>query len=115
MSEIDTIISSNILHRIGEMVITDVSWKMIYRNHGLSFSDEQWEKWARIYREDVIDNSGVEWEIADKENGQFYKVNTFKIRDRDDSRLIHHVYDISDYARMFRELSVYSAKRTCSI
>ncbi len=108
MSEIDTIISSNILHRIGEMVITDVSWKMIYRNHGLSFSDEQWEKWARIYREDVIDNSGVEWEIADKENGQFYKVHTFMIRDRDDCRLIHHVYDISDYAEMFRELSMYS-------
>lgn len=108
MSEIDTIISSNILHRIGEMVITDNSWRMIYRNHALSFSDEQWEKWARIYREDVIDGSGVEWEIADKENGQFYKVHTFMIRDRDDSRLIHHVYDISDYAEMFRELSVYS-------
>lgn len=108
MSEIDTIISSNILHKIGEMVITDVSWKMIYRNHGLSFSDEQWEKWAGIYREDIIDDSGVEWEIADKDNGQFYKVHTFMIRDRDDSRLIHHVYDISDYAEMFRELSVYS-------
>lgn len=108
MSDIDAIICSNILHKIGELVITDVSWKMIYRNHGLDFSDEQWEKWAGIYREDIIDSSGVEWEIADKDNGHFYKVNTFMVSDRDDLRLIHHVYDISDYAEMFRELSVYS-------
>lgn len=108
MSDIDTIISSNILHRIGEMVITDMSWRMIYRNNGLNFTDEQWEKWADIYREDIIDESGVDWEIADKESGQFYKVSTFRVKDRDDSRLIHHVYDISDYAEMFRDLSKYS-------
>ncbi len=108
MSDIDTIISSNILHKIGEMVITDLSWKMIYRNNGLGFTDEQWEKWADIYREDVIDEGGLEWEIADRESGQFYKVSTFMVRDRDERRLIHHVYDISDYAVMFRELSEYS-------
>ena len=77
MSDIDTIISSNILHKIGEMVITDMSWKMIYRNHGLGFSDDQWEKWAAVYREDSIDNAGVEWETADKDNGHFYKVHIY--------------------------------------
>ena len=60
MSDIDTIISSNILHRIGEMVITDMSWRMIYRNNGLGFTDEQWEKWAAIYREDIIGEGGVD-------------------------------------------------------
>lgn len=108
MSDIDNIISSNILHRIGEIVITDMSWRMIFRNNGLSFSDEQWERWAKIYKEDIIDSNGVEWEIADKDSGQFYKIHTFMVNDRDDHRLIHHVYDISDYAEMFRELSVYS-------
>jgi len=108
MSDINIIIQNSLIDKSSELIITDMSWKIIFRNNAIDFEDSQWSRWARLYMDEVIGEAGLEWEIADKEQGKYYKVRSFSDYYKGKQSLIHHIYDISDYAKLFRELSEYT-------
>lgn len=93
---------------IGEFLVTDPEWNILYRTNTLSFEDSQWNKWAMINRTDLFEDS--DWEIVDKESDKYYRARTFATKQDGDRYFVHHVYDVSDYAGLFRDLSVYSGE-----
>ena len=74
----------------------------------MDFDDDEWDKWARINRDEVPDDKGLDWEIADKESDRYYKVHSFLDVYHGEKSIVHHIYDVSDYAGLFRELSEYT-------
>ena len=108
MLNIDRLLNKFVRTNSGEFLITDTQWKLLYRSHTLSFDDEQWEKWILICKDEP--EPEPDWEIVAKDTGRYYKVKTVKISDDGQDYLVHHVFDISDYAKLFRELSIYSSE-----
>ena len=93
---------------IGEFLVTDVDWNILYRTNTLSFDVKQWKKWALIYKTDLFEDS--DWEIVDKESDRYYRARTFATEENGERYFVHHIYDVSDYAGLFRDLSVYSGE-----
>ena len=93
---------------VGEFLVTDVDWNILYRTNTLSFEEEQWKKWAMIYRTDQFEDS--DWEIVDKDSGRYYRGRTFSTEEDGERYYVHHIYDVSDYAGLFRDLSAYSGE-----
>ena len=106
----DLVEQGSLIDRTAELLITDENWKILYRNGVLDFSEEQWAKWSMLYQEDPVSETGLSWELADKSDGKYYNVRTFPDTSKGNLRLVHHVYDVSDYADIFRELTSYSSE-----
>jgi len=100
----------NLIDYTSEFLITDEKWTVLYRNHALDFTEEQWARWSMLYREETVEEMGLSWEVADKVAGKYYNVRSFPDRSKGELRLIHHIYDVSDYALIFRELTAYSSE-----
>ncbi len=100
----------NLIDHTSELLITDEKWTVLYRNHALDFTEEQWARWSMLYREETVEETGLSWEVADKAAGKYYNVRSFPDRSKGELRLIHHIYDVSDYALIFRELTAYSSE-----
>ncbi len=109
----EKIIQKCIASGIGEFLVTDIEWNILYRTETLPIDEKQWEKCALIYGTGVFEDS--DWEIVDKDSGRYYRARTFAVTQDGEKYFVHHVYDISDYADLFRDLSVYSGEwRTMS-
>ena len=104
---------SDILNRFindgtGEYIITDTEWNIVYKTGDIDIDDNKWSVWNRPYREDATDGLSLNWEVADKSSGQYYSVHSRDIVDEGVHFLVHHIYDISDFAGLFHDMTSYS-------
>lgn len=115
MADLKQLMSVVLPDRIGELIVTDLDCRMITRNHGLDFDDAKWRSWSVTFEADFPESNELEWEIADRESDCYYKVRSFLISgdspgaDGQDC-IVHHIVDVSEYAELFRDLSVYSGE-----
>ena len=93
---------------IGTLLITDTEWNILYQTGKPAIDSERWGKWSIGVRGEVAGEQVVEWEIAEKDAGVYYRVHTAELTDEGRRLLVHHVYDISDFAALFHDLSMYS-------
>ena len=107
MDNVDVIIQNSRIDKTAEIVVTDTSWKIIQRNNAIGFDEEQWSKWSRLYQEEPVDKTGFDWEIAEREEDRYFKVHSFAEKYNGRDILVHHIYDVSDYAGLFRDLTSY--------
>lgn len=70
----------NLIDHTSEFLITDEKWTVLYRNHALDFTEEQWARWSMLYREETVEETGLSWEVADKAAGKYYNVRSFPDR-----------------------------------
>ena len=89
-------------------VITDAAWKILYTSDAIKIDDEQWFRWTRMNHDESADGLDMEWEIADKNNGLYYKIRSKAIEDEGENYIVHRLIDVSDYANIFQDLSSYS-------
>lgn len=108
MANYDRILQRYFESAIGNYLITDTSWKLLYCKGSLLIGEDQWNRWSKLYHDDPTEDLDIEWEIAEKGNGLYYRVRTKEIRDGNESYLVHQVYDVSDFANIFHDLSSYS-------
>lgn len=113
--DINSIIAKCIRPETGELLITDREWNILYRTGGLKVTDEEWNRWREVFMEEPTGSEASVWEIADKKTGRYYSARSFVIEDRGERVIAHHLYDISDYAELFRDLGKFSGElRTLS-
>ena len=91
-----------------EVVITDLKWNIIYRTGVIKMSDAEWYEWTQSASRELSVGDFEEWEVADADTQVYYKVRTTCAAQDGETYLVHHMYDISDYAELFRELGNYS-------
>lgn len=93
---------------VGNYIVTDTSWKVLYCKGSLLIGEEQWKRWCRLYSSDPTENLDMDWEIAEKDKGLYYRVRTKEIVTEEDRFLVHQITDVSDFASIFQDLSSYS-------
>ena len=91
-----------------EVVITDLKWNIIFRTGVIKMTDPEWYEWTQGASFDLSVGDFEEWEVADADTQVYYKVRTTCATQDGETYLVHHMYDISDYAELFRELGNYS-------
>ena len=89
-------------------IVTDADWVILRTFGEITIDDDVWARWTRMYHDDPIEGMNMKWEIADKRSGQYYKVSTAAVEDDGEMFLVHELYDVSDYAIIFHDLSSYS-------
>lgn len=90
-----------------EVVVTDRAFNIIYRTRVMPIEDHELVKWCEEAVPGLDLSTDANWEITD--DGLYYKVMTTPVTDSDgNDYLVHHLYDISDYAGLFGELGTYS-------
>ena len=108
MENIDRVLQKFINSSDGEFIVTDTLWKILFKSGVIDIDTEKWERWVRLYKDDPTDGLDMDWEIADKDSGTYYKAYTKEVSVEDSRYLVHHVIDVSDYAEIFQDLSAYS-------
>ena len=93
---------------VGNYIVTDTKWKILYCKGSILIGEDQWKRWCRLYSEDPTENLDMEWEIAEKDKGLYYRVRTKEIVIDRESFLVHQITDVSDFASIFQDLSSYS-------
>ena len=106
----DLVGQDSLIDSTSELIITDTDWHILFRNSVLDFRDGQWDQWVQLYKEESVSEKGLSWEVADKTTGKYYNVHTFAAKTDGKTSLIHHVYDVSEYAGLVRDLSSYSSE-----
>lgn len=116
MYDYSELLRENLEKLVSDYVITDLNWEILYRSPNLPISAALWEKCTEGYESDDEDLRGKEWEIADREAEQFYRVRTVSGMVDGTEVLIHHIMDVSDYVDLFRDLGRYSKewRQLCS-
>ena len=97
-----------VFHNAGEIIITDSEHNILYRNNAMDFGSDKFRKWAFLYAEEEIPETGFSHEISDKETGRYYRVNVFPAEYEGERIYIHHFEDVGEYAEMIRDVSGYS-------
>ena len=108
MPNFDKILQHYFKSLVGDIIITDANWKILYKTGSIDVSEESWNKWCRRYVGDEVDGFCEEWEVAEKDTGHYFRVNSIEIKDDGTSYLVHQIADVSDYASIFKNLSSYS-------
>lgn len=108
IDNLDSVLRKCICSEIGELVITDTEWNILYRSMSLPFDDDDWNRWREMFMDEPMEDRSTTWEISDSGSDSFYNVRSFIITDQDNKYIVNHIYDISDYADLFRDLSRYS-------
>ena len=108
MANYDSILQKFFSTTDSNYVVTDAAWNILYISDSLKIDDEQWMRWTRMNHEENVDGLDMEWEIADKGNGLYYKVRTKTVEDEGENYIVHRLFDVSDYANIFQDLSSYS-------
>ena len=90
---------------VGNYIVTDTNWKILYCKGSILIGEDQWKRWCRLYSEDPTENLDMEWEIAEKDKGLYYRVRTKEIVIDRESFLVHQITDVSDFASIFQDLS----------
>ena len=108
MANYDSILQKFFSTTDSNYVITDAAWNILYTSESLHIDEDQWSRWTRMNHEEAVDGLDMEWEIADKNNGLYYKVRSKVIEDEGEKFIVHRLYDVSDYASIFQDLSSYS-------
>ncbi len=103
---IERILQKNVPRMIGELLVTDENWKLLFRTQELPFHDDQWERWIFLRKDDEISDGS--WEVGERESGRYYRVTTSSAEEDGKRFLVHYVYDMSDYAGLFKDLSNYT-------
>jgi diguanylate cyclase (GGDEF)-like protein len=101
-------LQTGLIDKAAELVITDEDFNIIFRNHALDFDDTTWAKWIILISDEVFSENAFEWETTDKASGKYYKTNTYKEEYEGKAYLLHHIYDVTDYAELIKDLSKYS-------
>lgn len=104
----DSIFGKFISEGVGEFIITDMNWNLLDKSGNIDIDEEKWLRWTRGNRENEEIETSLDWEVAEKSAGQYYSVRTRKIVDENEEYLAHYVYDISDYAGLFHDMTSYS-------
>lgn len=94
--------------KIGEIIVTDRSGEILYRNHAEDFSDANWKMWANINIDTGALYHDQVWEVSDQKTRNAYRVLTVPVTTAPGGMIVHHVYNTSDYADLLREVSRYS-------
>ncbi len=97
--------------KMGEILISDPDGKMIYRNHSLDFSDEDWERWVERNLPGGGITEDTDWEILEGDREGDYRVRSVPITQDGERYVMHHIYDVSDDFDLIRELSAYTKER----
>lgn len=105
---LNTQIQTGLIDKASELVITDEDFNIIFRNQALSFDDETWARWTILISDEIFTENVFEWETTDKATGKYYKANSYKEEYEGKTFLLHHIYDVSDYAELIKDLSKYS-------
>lgn len=108
MADYDKIMQTFFKTVDSDYVITDADWNILRTFGDIDIDDDRWNHWTRMYREDPVEGMNMKWEIADKSTGEYYKVSSAEVKDGGESFLVHELYDVSDYATIFQDLSSYS-------
>lgn len=108
MSQYEGVLQKFYKNTVGEVIITDTNWRILYATGKLDFAFIRWDKWCHLYKDDPTIDLDMEWEIADKDDDLYYKVHSKEIIDEGVHYLVHQIVDVSDYAGIFQELSSYS-------
>ena len=108
MANYDSILQKFFSVTDSSYVITDTAWKILYTSDSLQIDDDQWSRWTRMNYDESVDGLDMEWEIADKNNGLYYKIRSKMVEDEGENYIVHRLIDVSDYANIFQDLSSYS-------
>ncbi|MBP5331953.1 MAG: GGDEF domain-containing protein [Lachnospiraceae bacterium] len=104
----DRILQNFMKQRGGALLITDIAWNIVYRSGKPEFDETHWFTWNEKWRSEPVNGLDIEWEIAEKDEGLIYRVHSLEVIDDGEHWLVHHVYDISDYVKLYRDLAQYS-------
>ncbi len=108
ISEFDKILQKYFKSLVGELIVTDAQWNILYKTGTVDIDEEHWNKWCKRYLDDSTEGLEVEWEVADKETDTYYRVFSKEIAEKGEKYLVHQITDVSDYAVIFKNLSAYS-------
>ncbi|MBQ3897518.1 MAG: GGDEF domain-containing protein [Clostridia bacterium] len=101
-------LQTGLIDKASELIITDEYFNILYRNHALDFDESTWAKWTILIGDEVFTENVFEWETTDRATGKYYKSNTYKEVYEEKTYLLHHIYDVTDYAELIKDLSKYS-------
>jgi diguanylate cyclase (GGDEF)-like protein len=108
MLNTNTLIRKFAASGIGCLIITDPERNIVYQNGKPYVDQAHWTKWSTGTPAEMTEDQVVEWEIAEKDTGIYYRIHSAKITDEGKLWLVHHIYDISDFAKLSQDLSRYS-------
>lgn len=99
-----------LIDKATELVITDENFEIVFRNNVFDFDDSTWKKWTLQISDEEFSDNVVQWEIVDKASGKYFSINSYKDVYEGNTYLLHHIYDVSDYSELIKDLSKYSRK-----
>ncbi|MCR4788296.1 MAG: GGDEF domain-containing protein [Lachnospiraceae bacterium] len=105
---VDRLVNKFIDSGIGEFLITDTKWNLLYKAGNIRFEYEKWKKWTKRFHGEPTEGLDIEWEIAEKESSVYFSVISREVTDENDRYLVHFIYDISDLAGLFHDVTSYS-------
>lgn len=103
----EKIINDFVKDGAGEFIVTDRHGKVLYRNRVEDFTDEQWMGWAAFNIDAETIDHEEEWEISDRNGGNYYNAKSLPVKDDGEEVILHHVYNTSQYATLLRDVSGY--------
>ena len=108
MPNFDSILQEYCKSLVGDLIVTDTDWNILFKTGSIDIPDESWIKWTRRYIGDPTDGFNEEWEVAEKDTGNYFRVYSREVIDEEVPYLVHQITDVSDYATIFKNLSSYS-------
>ncbi|MBO4901013.1 MAG: GGDEF domain-containing protein [Lachnospiraceae bacterium] len=108
--------------KCAHMIITTMDGEIILSEGHYDIAPDKWKMWLAPNLEGISQSDVTEWEIAESADERYFNVQSF-VFDKSTSPLpfdddpaypdkfaVHMLYDVSTYAALFKDLSVYSAE-----